>query len=155
MTRWHIPNLWLVVSLIALILAIFITCKKTKKIKADEYDALDYKDSKVAFGESYEAFNSLRNRRGRHYLTTSNNRNSKRKPQQRLRTPHRRSVTIDGSVGTTTTKKRIIRTTQKHDDKTETTNRVTRRYCVNVASTLRGTFAFLSLFIRTTNMYST
>lgn len=167
MTKWHIPTLWLVVSLIALILTIFIKCEKANEIKVNGYDAQDYKDSKDAIDynddfiekystENYEDFNRWGDKRDRKHLSTVRNKNigtGERKTRKNQRTIRFRARKMNGN---NIKKTRKPLNTIKYTEKslvTQNKNHFTRKYCVDVNNTLRGKIAFLFLFIRPTNIY--
>lgn len=130
MTRWHIQTFWLVVSLIALILAIFITCKNANENRHtintegnDEKDAnglIYYKDDAMDYNVDLK------------YKDTKDN----------------KKITIKQKV---TTSKIKFRGQNSDSDESNTreksvTDAATRKYCVNIANTLRGKFWY-SFFV--------
>lgn len=131
MTRWHIQTFWSVVSLIALILAIFITCKNANEIKILTAD--DAKDSKDL--NDYKDHNGLIDYNVDYKEKVNQNEDSK--PSNVLKSQRANPS------------KQIFRAKQSSDSDEKimdiTTDSITRKYCVNIANTLRGKFGFLSL----------
>lgn len=112
MTNWHIQTIWLVTALTALILSIFITCKKD--IKLTQTAESDYKDYKFDFKNENKGSNRIDPEDYDHLYR------------------HRRHI---GTL------KRRIKVNYRPESNKTTEAGITRKYCVNIENTLRGNFS--------------
>lgn len=146
MTRCHIQTPLLVVSLIALMLAIFITCKKIsdRRYVGDENegenfkDLTDYKNSEpIDFNVDFKEKDSKE---------VKTDENKQYKDFNILQTksqiiPFTTLINVARFRAVNPKKKTSIGTTKNDDNNSG--NIITRKYCVNMANTLRGKFSFL------------
>lgn len=143
MTRWHIETLRLAVSLIALILAFFITCKMANdieaRIDAENYamnskNVINYKDA-MGYNIDFEE-NDTKQKQTEYYNDFD------QREEKTVTKPDEANFRV--SVKSDENKAKLT---------TVTDPVITRKYCVNIANTLRGKID-VPFFLRASNIDS-